>query len=56
MAVSKAEKAAYNDEIKDIKRDVDHINKAINDAFGKKKKHPSEAKDPYSFYWRYWHD
>jgi hypothetical protein len=43
MAVGKAEKAAYNDEIKDIKREVDHINKSINEAFGKKKKHPPIA-------------
>ena len=32
MALSKAEKAAYNDEIKDIKRDVEQVKKAINEA------------------------
>jgi hypothetical protein len=39
MAVGRAEKAAYNDEIKDIKREIDHIRKSVNEAFGKKKKH-----------------
>jgi hypothetical protein len=39
--VSKAEKAAYNDEIKDIKRDVEQIKKSINEVIGKKKKHPA---------------
>ncbi len=41
--VSKAEKAAYNDEIKDIKREVETTKKAINEALGKKKKHPAIA-------------
>ena len=39
--VSKAEKAAYNDEIKDIKREVDQIKKSINEAFSKRKKNPN---------------
>jgi hypothetical protein len=39
--VSKAEKAAYNDEIKDIKREVDQIRKSINEAFSKRKKNPN---------------
>ncbi|MBN2079458.1 MAG: hypothetical protein JW838_10865 [Spirochaetes bacterium] len=43
MAVSKAEKAAYNDEIKDIKRDVEQIRKTVNDVVAKKKKNPSIA-------------
>ena len=43
MAVGRAEKAAYNDEIKDIKREVDQIKRAINEVSGKKKKHPSIA-------------
>lgn len=38
--VSKAEKAAYNDEIKDIKREVDQIRKSINEALSKKEKIP----------------
>ncbi len=41
--VSKAEKAAYNDEIKDIKREVEQTKKAINETIGKKKKHPAIA-------------
>lgn len=41
--VSKAEKAAYNDEIKDIKREVEAIKKSINEAISKKKKHPNIA-------------
>ncbi len=41
--VSKAEKAAYNDEIKDIKREVEQTKKAINEIIGKKKKHPAIA-------------
>ncbi|HOD14101.1 MAG TPA: hypothetical protein PLA65_11390 [Spirochaetota bacterium] len=41
MALSKAEKAAYNDEIKDIKRDVEQVKKAINEAMIKKKKYPN---------------
>jgi uncharacterized membrane protein YgaE (UPF0421/DUF939 family) len=43
MAISKAEKAAYNDEVKDLKRDVDFLKKAVNEALGKKKKHPNIA-------------
>ena len=43
MAVGKAEKAAYNDEIKDIKRAIDVIKRSINEATGKKKKHPAIA-------------
>ena len=43
MAVGKAEKAAYNDEVKDYKREVDHIKKSINEAASKKKKHPTIA-------------
>ncbi|MBN1496216.1 MAG: hypothetical protein JXA07_05565 [Spirochaetes bacterium] len=39
--LSKAEKAAYNDEIKDIKREVEQIKKSLNEAAIKKKKHPS---------------
>jgi len=39
--LSKAEKAAYNDEIKDIKREVEQIKKSLNEATIKKKKHPS---------------
>ena len=41
MALSKAEKAAYNDEIKDLKRDVDQVKKTINEALSKKKKFPN---------------
>jgi hypothetical protein len=41
MALSKAEKAAYNDEIKDIKRDVDQVKKSINEVLTKKKKYPN---------------
>ena len=41
MALSKAEKAAYNDEIKDIKKDVDVIGKAINEVMQKKRKLPN---------------
>ncbi|MBP7737405.1 MAG: hypothetical protein KA369_15600 [Spirochaetes bacterium] len=41
--VSKAEKAAYNDEVKDIKREVEQIKKSINEAAAKKKKHPNIA-------------
>jgi hypothetical protein len=41
--VSKAEKAAYNDEIKDIKREVEQIKKSINEALAKRKKHPAIA-------------
>ncbi len=41
--VSKAEKAAYNDEIKDIKKEVEQIKKSINEALSKKKKHPAIA-------------
>jgi hypothetical protein len=40
MAVSKAEKAAYNDEIKDIKKDVDRLNGVIRDILVRKKKMP----------------
>ncbi|TFH42942.1 MAG: hypothetical protein E4G96_02320 [Chrysiogenales bacterium] len=43
MAVSKAERAAYNDEIKDIKREVDQIRKTLNEVATKKKKSPSLA-------------
>ncbi len=43
MAVGRAEKAAYNDEIKDYKREVDHFKKSINEAVSKKKKHPNIA-------------
>ncbi len=48
MAVSKAEKAAYNDEIKDMKRDVEQIRKTVNDVTAKKKKSPS-IKNYYNF-------
>lgn len=41
MALSKAEKAAYNDEIKDIKRDVELVKKSISEANTKKKKYPN---------------
>jgi len=40
MAIGKAEKAAYNDEIKDIKKDVDENIKKINELLIKKKKMP----------------
>lgn len=43
MAVGKAEKAAFNDEVKDFKREVDQIKKSINEAASKKKKHPNIA-------------
>jgi hypothetical protein len=43
MAVGKAEKAAYNDEIKDIKREIDSIKRSTNEAMGKKRKHPRIA-------------
>jgi hypothetical protein len=39
--VSKAEKAAYNDEIKDIKREVDQTKKSISEASSKRKKNPN---------------
>ncbi len=38
MAIGKAEKAAYNDEIKDIKKDVDAINKEIKELMVKNMK------------------
>lgn len=38
MAISKAEKAAYNDEIKDIKSNVDKLQKKVNEAMSKRKK------------------
>ncbi len=37
MAISKAEKAAYNDEIKDIKTIVDDYNKKVNELLVKKR-------------------
>ncbi|OHD66218.1 MAG: hypothetical protein A2176_06275 [Spirochaetes bacterium RBG_13_51_14] len=40
-ALSKAEKAAYNDEIKDIKREVEQIKRSLSEAAVKKKKHPA---------------
>ena len=40
MAIGKAEKAAYNDEIKDIKRSVEEKKKLVNDLLLKKKKNP----------------
>ncbi|HOO71103.1 MAG TPA: hypothetical protein PK926_05010 [Spirochaetota bacterium] len=40
MPVSKAEKAAYNDEIKDIKKTVDNLNSQIRDILIRKKKMP----------------
>jgi hypothetical protein len=40
MPVSKAEKAAYNDEIKDIKKEVDNYNSIIRDILIRKKKMP----------------
>jgi len=43
MAISKAEKAAYDNEVKDLKRDVDFLTKAIKEAASKKKKHPNIA-------------
>ncbi|MBN2159770.1 MAG: hypothetical protein JW807_10265 [Spirochaetes bacterium] len=43
MAVGKAEKAAYNDEIKDIKRELDSLKKSMNEAISKKKKFPNIA-------------
>jgi len=43
MAISKAEKAAYNDEIKDLKKDVDETYKKINEVSSKKKKAPNIA-------------
>ena len=38
MAVSKAEKAAYNDEVKDIKKEIDFINGTIREIGAKKRK------------------
>lgn len=38
MAIGKAEKAAYNDEIKDIKKEVEATTKIINEVMAKKKK------------------
>ncbi len=43
MPVSKAEKAAYNDEIKDIKKQVDNYNSVIRDILVRKKKMPRIA-------------
>ncbi len=40
MAISKAEKAAFNDEIKDIKVSVDRLQKKVNEATSKRKKMP----------------
>ena len=40
MPVSKAEKAAYNDEIKDIKKEVDNYSSIIRDILIRKKKMP----------------
>jgi len=40
MAIGKAEKAAYNDEIKDIKREVETTGKLITESMVKKKKAP----------------
>jgi hypothetical protein len=40
MAIGKAEKAAYNDEIKDIKRDVDENLKQISGLMTRKKQKP----------------
>lgn len=38
MAISKAEKAAYNDEVKDIKKEVDELNRHLREVLNKKKK------------------
>ncbi len=40
MAISKAEKAAYNDEIKDIKKSVEGARKKINEVIAKQRKLP----------------
>lgn len=40
MAVSKAEKAAYNDEIKDIKKEIDVLNGLLREITVKKRKMP----------------
>jgi hypothetical protein len=40
MAIGKAEKAAYNDEIKDIKKDVDENLKQISGLTTRKKQKP----------------
>ena len=45
MAIGKAEKAAYNDEIKDIKKEVEATTKKINEAMVKKRK--SSRLEPY---------
>ncbi|PKL38143.1 MAG: hypothetical protein CVV44_13325 [Spirochaetae bacterium HGW-Spirochaetae-1] len=41
MAIGKAEKAAYNDEIKDIKKEVDEINKKASELLVRKKRKPN---------------
>ncbi len=43
MAIGKAEKAAYNDEIKDIKREVDDIQRGVNELSALKKQRPNLA-------------
>ncbi|MBN1531040.1 MAG: hypothetical protein JXA20_00105 [Spirochaetes bacterium] len=43
MAIGKAEKAAYNDEIKDIKSSVDKLQKKVNETVSKRKKMPAIA-------------
>ena len=40
MAIGKAEKAAYNDEIKDIKKEVESTNKLLSETLVNKKKSP----------------
>jgi len=41
MAISKAEKAVYNDEIKDLKVETDTISKEVNELMLKKRKTPN---------------
>jgi len=43
MPISKAEKAAYNDEIKDLKSSVDKLQKKVNESMVKRKKMPDIA-------------
>jgi hypothetical protein len=43
MAISKAQKVAYSDEVKDIKKEVDHYTKLLNEIASKKKKNENLA-------------
>ena len=43
MPITKAQKVAYSDEIKDIKKEVDHYTKLLNDIAAKKKKNANLA-------------